>query len=218
MQKTMARTGPPTLAVTLAMILPALASGQSAVGLRAGSRWAELDGGRNVEGRISELVVGGYFGFGLSDRVALQFEAVYGGRGAEAVTIGTDGAGGAGQLDMQYLDVPVLLRAGFPGQRLLPSIFVGPYFGFMLSCELTPEGGEGHDCDAEGEALRFSPRGTDVGLAVGGALDLLMGENTVFVDVRYTAGLLSIESGSDPMDARHAGLAVSGGFAFPVGR
>jgi hypothetical protein len=217
MQNVLARTRPATLAATLALAIPTLASGQSAVGLRAGSRWSQLDGGGNGAGRVTELVVGGYFGFGLSDRVALQFEAAYGGRGAEAVTVGT-GTAVTGQLDMQYLDVPVILRAGFPGERLLPSLFVGPYFGFLLSCELTPEGGDAHDCDAEGETARFSPRATDVGLVVGGALDFLMGENTVFVDVRYTAGLLSIASSSDPLDARHAGLAVSGGFAFPLGR
>ncbi|NIQ60249.1 MAG: hypothetical protein GWN71_45115, partial [Gammaproteobacteria bacterium] len=66
------------------------AAAQSATGLRAGARWSQLDGGGNVEGTVTGLVVGGYFGFGLSDRLALQLEAVYGGRGADAVTFGTE--------------------------------------------------------------------------------------------------------------------------------
>lgn len=202
---------------------PGGAAAQSAMGLRAGVRHAQLDAASpSADGAIDAFLVGGYFGFGLSDRLGLQLEVVYGGRGSEAMTFGTevaDGTAVTAGLDMSYLDVPVLLRAGFPGRRVLPSVFVGPYFGFMLSCELTPEGGETRDCDGE-ESLtaRFTPRSTDIGLVVGGAVDFLLGESSVFIDARYTTGLLSIEAGDDAMDARHTGLAVSGGFAFPVGR
>ena len=125
---------------------------------------------------------------------------------------------GAAKLASEYVEVPVLLRAGYPGERLLPSFFVGPYVGFLLGCQVTPEGTESRDCGTEEVGQRFSPRATDFGLLVGGALDFALGESTAFIDARYALGLLSIESGDSPMDARHGGWAVSGGFAVPLGR
>ena len=208
------------VAVFATLTVPLGAVAQSAMGLRAGARNAQLDAAAaTADGAVVEFVIGGYFGFGLSDRLALQFEAVYGGRGAETMTFGADAAAETAGLAMSYIDVPVLLRAGFPTGRVVPSAFVGPYFGFMLSCELTPLDGSTRDCDGdESLTARFTPRSTDIGLVVGGALDFMLGESSVFVDARYTTGLLSVEAGDDPLDARHTGLAVSGGFAFPVGR
>lgn len=208
------------LAVAALAAAPAMASAQSAVGLRAGARWSQLETSQEA-GSLTSLVLGGYFGFGISDRLAVQLEAVYGSRGAGELGVGTDALdpqATPAQVDMTYLEVPVLLRAGFPGERFLPSFFLGPYAGFLLDCDLSVEGEETRACDEEGATQRFSPRGTDFGILVGGALDMAVGESTVFVDVRYTLGLLSLESGDEAFDARHGGLAVSGGFAVPLGR
>lgn len=202
------------------VLVPAAADGQAAVGLRAGFRNAQLSTSQDA-GSLNRLVVGSYFGFGISNRLALQFEAVYGARGADALKLGNgdlDPAGTPARLEMDYVEIPVLLRAGFPGERFLPSFFIGPYAGFLLGCELTPESGGTRECRDETAAERFSPRATDFGLVAGAGLDLALGQNTVFVDARYTVGLLSIEGGDTPLDARHNGLAVSAGFAVPLGR
>lgn len=199
-------------------------SAQTAVGMRAGFRRATLQA-VGASGGLSSAVVGGYFGIGLSDHVALQVEAVYGTRGTASVQIGAgqlDSAAPASRLQMRYLDLPVLIRTAFPGERLMPSFFVGPYVGFLLGCELKPPGETSRSCDAatsDGTAATegFSPRSTDYGLVVGGALDLLMGRHTVFLDVRYNVGLMSIQAGNDPMDARHNGLDITAGLAFPLG-
>lgn len=203
-----------------ASLLPLEASAQTAAGFRGGLRLTGLDTGQDADG-ISTFVVGGYFGLGLSDRVALQLEIVYGERGAESVGIGDgtlDPDAPPSDLSMQYLDVPVLLRAGFPGERFLPSFFIGPYAGFMLGCELTPEGEATRDCDTDGATARFDPRSTDFGMLTGAALDMAMGDSTLFIDVRYAIGLLALGSGDSGVDARHNGLEISGGFAFPLGR
>lgn len=204
-------------------LTPALAAAQTAVGIRAGVRSAQLETAQSTDG-ARHLVVGGYFGVGISDRLAIQIEAVYGARGAEGVRVGQTGLDPAADpvgLRMTYLDVPILLRTGFPGQRFLPSLFVGPYAGFLLSCELD-RAGTAWSCDADTDATtetaRFNPRSTDVGILAGAALDMALGQNTVFVDLRYTVGLLSIMAGGDRGDARHTGFEVTGGFAFPLGR
>lgn len=205
------------LAAVIAM--PVVAAAQSAVGVRAGMRWSELESSQDA-GTISALVLGGYFGFGISNRLALQIEAVYGTRGAQRLKVGTDALDAdatAVELHMSYVEVPLLLRAGFPGERFLPSFFLGPYVGFLLDCEFRPAGGDSQACDEEGAPQRFSPRSTDFGLVVGGGLDMAMGESTVFVDGRYTMGLMSIQTGNG-FDARHGGLALSAGVAVPLGR
>lgn len=211
-----------TLGLVLALwvAVPAVAAAQSAVGVRAGMRWSELDTSQDA-GSIGSLVVGGYFGFGVSHRLAIQIEAVYGTRGAESLRV-ADGVlsptAEPSRLEMSYIEVPVLLRAGFPGERLLPSFFLGPYVGFLLDCEIRPTGQDGRSCDSAGAPERFAPRSTDFGLVVGGGLDVAVGESTVFVDARYTVGLMPIEGGDEAFDARHTGGAVVVGVGVPVGR
>lgn len=208
------------LALTATAVMATSASAQTAVGFRGGLRMADLDSGQEADG-LSTFVVGGYFGLGLSDRLALQIELAYGQRGAEGVGVGDGGldpAATPSDLTMRYIDIPVLLRTGFPGDQFLPSLFVGPYASFLVGCELTPEGETTRDCDAEGASPRFDPRSSDFGMLAGAALDMAIGESTIFVDLRYTLGLLSIDSGDGTVDARHNGLELTGGFAFPLGR
>lgn len=208
------------MALVLALGLPVAAAAQAAVGVRGGVRWSELDTSQDA-GSLDALVLGGYFGFGVSDRLALQIEAVYGTRGAGALRVGTDDldpSATPARLEMTYLEVPLLLRMGFPGERFLPTLFLGPYTGFLLGCDLTPEGGESRPCDEEGATARFSPRSTDFGVLVGAGLDMALGESTVFIDGRLTLGLLSIESGDNAFDAGQVGAAISAGFAVPLGR
>lgn len=204
----------------MALATPVVASAQTAVGVRAGMRWSELDAGQDA-GSISSLVLGGYFGFGITSRLAVQIEAVHGKRGAESLRVGDstlDDDAAPARVEMSYLDVPILLRAGFPGERFLPSVYVGPYVGFLLGCELEPEDGDARQCDQANAAQRFRPRNTELGMVLGAGLDMAMGESTIFIDGRYSLGLLPIQAGDQAFDARHGGLAVSAGVAVPVGR
>lgn len=213
----------------IAVVAAALAAGaagveegsaQAAVGVKAGANLAGLSGADGTE-NITGLAAGAYLGFGLGDRLALQIELGYGVRGGGDVTIGAntlDDAASPSDLRLSYVEVPILLRAGYPGERFLPSLFLGPYAAFLLSCRLTLEDGSDGACDDEGRAAWFRPRSTDYGMMVGGGLDMAVGESTVFIDARYALGLLSIQAGSDGMDLRHGGFTLTGGFAIPLGR
>jgi hypothetical protein len=200
------------LGLLVLLMGPAAVAAQSAVGFRAGGRFAALDTAHEADG-VAHLALAGYFGLGLSDHVALQLEVVYGGRGAESLVLVPEV--GPATLGMTYLDIPFLLRVGFPGRRFLPSVFAGPYAGFLLSCDLERDGLT-QDCD--GGTAGFRARDTEAGLLGGVALDMLVGQGTVFIDARYSFGLLGIAGGDQILDARHTGLDLSVGFAFPLGR
>lgn len=193
---------------------------QAAVGVKAGANLSSLGGVQDTESIVG-ITAGGYLGFGVADRVALQLEANYSVRGADNLSLGAgelDAEAAPSDIRLSAIEVPILLRAGFPGERLLPSVFLGPYVSFLLSCQLTPEDGSAGDCDDESREAWLSPRSTGYGLMAGGGLDLALGESTIFVDVRYALGLVSIESGEDSIDAYNTGLSITGGFAFPLGR
>lgn len=203
----------------IAVGAPAALEAQMAVGIRGGMRWASLRGEQETDGGTG-LLVGGYAGFGLADQLAIQLEVNYGTRSVSGLRVGDDALDTAeppSDLQMRYLEVPILLRVGFPGERLLPSFFAGPYAGFLLSCDLEPEDAERRSCDESSQDQWFNPRSTDVGMVFGAGLDLALGAGSVFLDARYGVGLLSIHSG-DAFSTQHAGLDFTGGFAFPIGR
>lgn len=203
----------------IAVGAPAALEAQMAVGIRGGIRWASLRGEQETDGGTG-LLVGGYAGFGLADQLAIQLEVNYGARSVSGLRVGAnalDSSEPPSDLQMRYLEVPILLRVGFPGERLLPSFFAGPYAGFLLSCDLEPDGAEGRSCDETTQPQWFSPRSTDAGMIFGAGLDLALGAGSVFLDARYGVGLLSIHSG-DAFSTQHAGLDFTGGFAFPIGR
>lgn len=209
------------VAAALAAVLgvPATAYAQMAVGIKGGVRWAGLRGDHDVESGTG-IVAGGYVGFGVADQLALQFEVDYGVRSFSGLGVGANvlsSSAPPAEIRMRYLEVPLLLRVGFPQERVLPSVFAGPFVGFLLGCDLRPEGGESRACDDSERTEWFEPRSTDAGIIIGGALDLSLGNGSFFVDVRYGLGLLSIHA-ADAVTANHGGLDFTGGFAFPIGR
>ena len=209
----------------LAALLATLATAgaveaQAAMGVKAGANFASLTGSQDSE-TLTGLSAGAYLGFGVGDRLAVQIEASYGVRGGEDVRIGAnalDDAAAPSELRLSYVEIPLLLRAGYPGARFLPSVFLGPYAGFLVSCRITTVDGADGDCEDDSRASWFNPRETEYGLMVGAGLDWALGESTVFADVRYALGLRSIQRGDGAIDLRNGGLTVTGGFAIPLGR
>ncbi|MBW3551922.1 MAG: PorT family protein [Gemmatimonadetes bacterium] len=214
------RAGLVILALASLAAAPAAADGQAAMGVKAGANLTRLTGAEDSES-VTGLSAGAYLGFGLGDRLAIQIEASYAVRGGAGVRIGANAledTATTSDVRLTYVEVPLLLRAGYPGERLLPTVFIGPYAGFLLSCRLTLSDGSEGDCDDESRASWFNDRGTEYGLMVGGGLDWAIGESTVFVDTRYALGLFSIQGGDNAMDLRNGGLTITGGFAIPLGR
>lgn len=210
------------LAAALVVLVAADAPAQSAWGLKAGASQASLTGAdAGSAASVTGMAAGVFYGIALSDHLALQVEALYLQRGATAFRSDADAPGmPAATLSLSHIEVPVLLRVGFPTETLLLSFFGGPVVSVRVGCTLEPEDGSAgaEACKEPTTTQFFAPRATDIGATAGGGIDLALGESTFFVEARYTLGLLSIQAGEDALEARHATVTAMAGFAFPLGR
>jgi len=205
--------------VTLVVGAPCAATAQSAFGFKAGVNRTGLTGADAGSPTARNRFVGGvFFGSAVSDHLALQVELLYSRMGVGNFVNPADTSGAPVNLSMSYVQLPILLRAGFPTQSVLFSVYVGPVLSYRNNCQIESAGGATAACRAAGTPQGFFPRATDVDAAAGAGIDFALGESTFFIDARYTVGLLSIEAGTDGMDTKHAVTSLMAGLAFPLGR
>ena len=167
------------LVLALPAILPAQAPLPSAprrrasVGAEVGYSRTTLSGPdaqglRSRQGAITGIFVQAPLGGPLSLRPELLF-ALKGGR-AEASVEG----GGTAQLDIElaYIEVPLLLRVGLPRGRVRPMLFGGPAGALQIGCDLQLIGSDQpvrSTCDAAEFAVF---RQLDFALVVGGGIEV----------------------------------------------
>lgn len=189
--------------------------GQFAIGPKFGLSMAKLDieNGDDETERKTGLVAGGFLRFGLSNSISLQPEVAWVEKGAK------DSEGGSDiTLDIDYLEVPILLRVGFaPGSSVRPFIFAGPYVAFKIGCSFSgEEDGIEVDVECNSGADFLEIKSSDFGASVGGGLEFDMGTGSFFVDARLSHGLSNIAEDSVDSIKNHS-FALSAGFAITVG-
>lgn len=201
-----------TAALLLGLALPL--TGQASFGVKAGMNIATLGGDDvgDVDSRTG-LVVGGLVHYRLSDLLAVQPELLYSQKGAKfSETLFGEPISGTFKLD--YLEVPVLLRVDVPtgGPELRPSVHAGPTFALELSCKVSFSGfGESgtEDCDSDIDSDR---RTVDLGMALGGGLDVAFRGGTLLIEARYTLGLRTLDSSSNPEDVKNRVWSITFGY------
>jgi hypothetical protein len=152
------------------------------------------------------FAIGAFVEFELGGTFAIEPQLLYVGKGGTAgdATVDLD-------LDVHYLQLPVLLKAEFGRGRggLVPSIFAGPQFGFRVSCEQSVDLGFGEvatDCDDD------TVKGTDYGVVAGIGLDF----GNFSLQGRYEWGLQNLaEVGDlDDLDVKNRGFLFTLGYGF----
>ena len=196
------------LLAALALLAAVPASAQATFGVRGGLNTAFFSGS-DADGTDPRLggVGGAFVRYDVTPALALQVEALYSQEGAEDTFAGQEGT-----YELDYLDVPVLVRFAVPVNRLADAgVFAGPSIGIPLRAAF--DGAFGGVSDDE--ATR-----TDLGLTLGA--DYWAGP--VGLDVRYTAGLTdAFDDEIDgvpvaPLDIRNQGLTLTLGYRFGGGR
>ena len=137
----------------------------------------------------------------LGDYVSVQPEALYSQKGAKLQE-----GGGETTIEVDYLDVPVLVRvSGGRGGGLV--VFGGPSFGFKLRARAKGEfDGESEEVDIGDEVEDF-----DLGVVAGAGI----GSARYFLDVRYQWGLSDADKDqTDDTEVKNRVISIFLGFRF----
>jgi hypothetical protein len=162
--------------------------------------------------------VGGVYGaFDLSPMFGLQPELLYVRKGAKLfstdVTIGGTTFGSVGStLDVDYLEIPVLLRLSAPSPGPVDlRLLAGPVAAFKVDEKLSTTGLIGLSLDSD------QVKTSDFGLAVGGAAAIQNGDLKVVAEGRYTFGFSDISDLPFGGDVKNGAFYATLGLEFALG-
>ncbi|WMJ72179.1 porin family protein [Cytophagaceae bacterium ABcell3] len=210
------------------------ADAQVALGVRGGVNIAKLYKIGPGEWSSDEIGphLGLIIGYSFSQKFSLQTEVNYSGQGDLIGYIRSeDGLTESGVINtrINYLSIPVLAKARFGSEKFGFFINGGPYIGYALSGRFreshTLEGfGFRHNIRDEGE-IDFKEDGLkrfDFGVTLGTGVMFKVGPGDIFVEGRYSYGLMDITDwdgerpeGESPLRNRY--FTVSAGYIIPLG-
>jgi hypothetical protein len=206
-----------TLGVAIClMALARLAGAQerSAVGAQVGYSRADLTGENSdlVESRQG-AVTGVYLHLPLNPVVSLRPEVLFTLKGGR-ILAQVEGTSDIALVDIElaYLELPVLARLTLPGGRFRPVVFGGPSAGLQIGCDLlirTPADSTHLTCGQD-EATQV--REWDFGWVAGAAIEMHLPRTTLALQGRYSAGFRSVLEGA--VDLRNRGMALLFGLTF----
>jgi hypothetical protein len=185
--------------VLLASAAPVLLSAQgrrAAVGAEVGYSRADLGGAdasgiRARQGAITGVYLAAPLGRSLSLRPELLF-ALKGGRTEVSLE---DGSIVTLDIDLAYIELPLLARVTLPTGRIRPVLFAGPTTGFQIGCDLqviTATETVRSSCNEVGVTIF---RSFDYGVVGGAGVEFGWAQSALSLEARYTAGLRSIVDG-----------------------
>jgi hypothetical protein len=165
------------------------------VGVMAGLHRAALNGDPIPETSLetrSSFLIGARLGMRLRDDLSMSVEPCYARRGANAVTVvdDVDDIEETTRIDLDYLDVPMLIRVHGSG-KTRPYAVGGLGVGFLLDATGEPPAGGAVD-------LTDELNGVDVFACFGGGLETTIAGQELLFEARYTQGLGNVNDGDSP--------------------
>jgi hypothetical protein len=152
---------------------------------------ADAEQVRSRQGALS----GVFLHFPVTSAFAVRPELLFSLKGGR--TLAQIEGGGTATLDIElaYLELPVVVHAAPIGGRYRPVLFAGPAPSLQIGCDL--------QVVLEPEPLRvtcneaeISFRGWDIGMVAGAGFEAHLTRSTLALEARYTAGLRSILQGA----------------------
>lgn len=191
-----------------ALIAPSVASAQGLdIGAKAGVNIAKLD----VEGVSGEAArtagaAGVFLAFHVTGGFTFQPEILASFRGVSGE--GTS----LNRIEFAYLEIPVLFRVSLPVSRAIrPTVFAGPSLSFELSCTVN----DGPDCDDEAlGANLFDAKSTELGVTVGGGVDINLGRAFLTLEGRYGMGLTNLQNQADAPAVKNRTFSLMAGLGY----
>ncbi len=196
---------------TLIAVLPATAQVNFGVigGLNLANLSVDPDAGVDISNRTA-FGIGGILSFGVGETLALQLEPMFLQKGAK-LKLSDLGFTLEAEIKVSYIEVPAMLKFAFGSGDTKPYVMAGPTVGYLLSAKVKD--------DMEEQDIKDDVKNIDFGLAFGGGVSLPMGNNTLFVEARYSLGLSDINDDPDDPDTsiKTKGIQIMAGITFPLG-
>lgn len=182
----------------------ALRQRRALVGAMAGYSRSGLVGPEATQLRSRQgSVTGVYLLLPISGRLSFRPELLFSLKGGRTQT-------GSALLDIElaYLEIPLLAKYSFSRRRIRPVIFSGPALSLQIGCDVQFIAADQNSRSTCGEGSFSLFRSFDVGLVAGGGVEVRWPQSAIAVEARYTAGLRSIIDASEVRN-RAYGLIVA---------
>ncbi len=204
-----------TLGIAICLMAAARDAGAqegAAVGAEVGYSRADLTGENSdlVESRQG-AITGVYLHVPMNRLVSVRPEVLFSLKGGRALITGTSTLADI-DIELAYLELPLLARLTLPGGRFRPAIFGGPSAGIQIGCDVVivaPDSTTRLTC---GQDDVSQVREWDFGWIAGAAIEMHLPRTTLALQGRYSAGFRSILEGN--VDLRNRGMAVLFGLTF----
>lgn len=186
---------------------------RAAVGAQVGYSRADLTGENAdlVESRQG-AITGVYLHLPVNPVVSVRPELNFSLRGGRTVArvVGSETIADI-DIELAYLELPILARLTLPRGRFRPAIFGGPAVGVRIGCDfliILPADSVRVTC---GQDDLTGVRQWDFGWVAGGAIEMHLPRTTLALQGRYSTGFRSV---LETVDLRNRGLAVLFGLTF----
>jgi hypothetical protein len=211
------------LGIALCLAGSAAAQTRAAAGAEVGYSRADLIGANaDIVESKQGAITGVYLHFPVSSVVAIRPELLFSLRGGSTVVAiaGTDDLAVI-DLELAYLELPLLARLVWPRGQIRPVVFGGPSVALRIGCDLlfitadsarSTCGEEEEEEESSGGVDVDLVREWDLGWVAGAALEMYLPRTTLSVQGRYTEGLRSVLEGG--IDLKNRGVALLFGLTF----
>ncbi len=106
------------------------------------------------------------------------------------------------KMNINYLQIPVLVKFGFPTPVVKPNVYFGPYYGRKLNANVKNS--------PLSSVFNDMINASDFGVVVGAGVNI----TKLRLDLRYTAGLTEVYDSNLNVDAKNGAFALTVGVAF----
>jgi Outer membrane protein beta-barrel domain len=196
------------IALWLVAGVRAAAQGHAAFGAQAGYSRADLSGGADQVERRQGAITGVYLHLPVNSLMSLRPELIFSVKGGRTLVRIRGGDIADLDIELAYLEMPVLARLVLPTGRFRPAIFGGPTLGLQIGCDflfVVPDTTRRFTCGAEDNP--FPVRDLDYGLIGGAAVEMQLPRTTLSLQGRYSAGFRSVLNDED-VDLRNRTVAL----------
>ncbi len=206
-----------TLGIAICLMAAARGAGaqaSAAVGAQVGYSRADLTGENSdlVESRQG-AITGVYLHLPLNQLLSVRPEVLFSLKGGRilAQVAGTSTIALV-DIELAYLELPLLARWTLPRGRYRPVVFGGPSAGLQIGCDFLITIAADSIRRTCGQDQVTQVREWDFGWIAGAAVEMHLPRTILALEGRYSAGFRSVLEGS--VDLRNRGIAVLFGLTF----